>query len=472
MARIFRATYVKMRTVKDRKGRVVYDLKNGRRVARRAPVLGKDGKTVLAESRKWYVEYRDADGIVRRVPGFTDRKATEQLAAKLEREAAQRKTGLIDRHAEHRKRPLSEHLAEWKAALLAKGTTRQYAEVQAARAGDVIEGCGYRYWPDLSASRVQAFVSDLRKDRTEKRGVSARTANGYLQAVRQFCRWMVRDDRAPDNPLAHLQGYNARAEPRTVRRAMTEEECLALLRAAEDGPERYGICGADRAALYRAALGTGFRANEMRHLTPVDFALDDAPPTITVRACYSKRRREDVQPIAPGLAAMLRDYLADKDPDEPVFVMPDRTNVARMLRGDLEGAGIPHEDDSGRVLDFHALRHTYISLMARAGVPPKVLMDLARHSDINLTMAFYSHTLVSDRAEALSALPDLTGRPAGGRRKAATGTYDASPHQADFTPQDAKQSDKRDGAHAQPTGPWRIRTSDQWIMSPLLYPLS
>ena len=85
MARVFKATYTKMRTVKDRKGKVVYDLKNGRKVARRVPVLGKDGKPVLAESRKWYVEHRDADGIVRRVPGFTDKKATEQLAARLER---------------------------------------------------------------------------------------------------------------------------------------------------------------------------------------------------------------------------------------------------------------------------------------------------------------------------------------------------------------------------------------------------
>jgi len=164
------------------------------------------------------------------------------------------------------------------------------------------------------------------------------------------------------------------------------------------------------------ALGSGLRANEIRQLTPADLSLTETPPTVTVKACYSKHRREDVQPILPSLAVMLQDYLMGKADDEPAFVMPEKTNVARMLRADLEAAGIAPEDSSGRSIDFHGFRHTYISLMARAGVPPKVLMDLARHSDINLTMAFYSHTLVADRAEALAALPDLTGRPDEGRQ--------------------------------------------------------
>ncbi len=92
MARIFRATYTKMRTVRDQKGRVVYDTKNGKKAARRENVLGKNGKPVLCEARKWYIAYRDADGIVRRVAGFTDKKATEQEAARLEREAGRRKS--------------------------------------------------------------------------------------------------------------------------------------------------------------------------------------------------------------------------------------------------------------------------------------------------------------------------------------------------------------------------------------------
>jgi len=61
----------------------------------------------------------------------------------------------------------------------------------------------------------------------------------------------------------------------------------------------------------------------------------------------------------------------------------------------------------GKFADFHALQHTFITNLARAGVAPKVAMDLARHSDINLTMSRYSHTVLEGRAEALRKLPDL-----------------------------------------------------------------
>jgi len=69
------------------------------------------------------------------------------------------------------------------------------------------------------------------------------------------------------------------------------------------------------------------------------------------------------------------------------------------------------------VADFHSLRHTFISNLARGGVHPKVAQSLARHSTITLTMDRYSHTLVGEHADALAVLPDLsaTGRQAVGR---------------------------------------------------------
>ena len=51
-----------------------------------------------------------------------------------------------------------------------------------------------------------------------------------------------------------------------------------------------GVCGRDRAVLYRLAVGTGFRAGELASLTPESFDLDADPPTVTILAAYSKRR--------------------------------------------------------------------------------------------------------------------------------------------------------------------------------------
>ena len=76
-----------------------------------------------------------------------------------------------------------------------------------------------------------------------------------------------------------------------------------------------------------------------------------------------------------------------------------------MQRIDLEAAGIPYRDAEGEFADFHALRHSYISLLGRLGVSPKVTQTLARHSDIRLTMNVYSHARIHDLAAAVEGLP-------------------------------------------------------------------
>jgi len=53
-------------------------------------------------------------------------------------------------------------------------------------------------------------------------------------------------------------------------------------------PAVLGVAGPDRAILYRVAAGTGFRANELRSITPESFDLDADPPTAIVEAAFSK----------------------------------------------------------------------------------------------------------------------------------------------------------------------------------------
>ncbi len=375
-----------------------------------------NGKRVTKKTRKWYVEHRDAQGIRRRQAGYTDRKATEQLASELERRAAREQSGLVDKYAEHRKRALSDHITDWHKSLLDKGTTRKHADLVRGRALRVVEGCGFVFWPDLSASRVQAFIGSLRTE-----GRSVQTGNFYLQAVKQFSRWMVQDGRAPESPVAYLKGGNVRLDRRQDRRAFGDDELRSLLETTRNATTRFKMTGSGRALLYRLAAETGLRAGEIRSLTPQSFDLEGEPPTVTVEAGYSKHRREDVQPLPPNLAADLRTVLADRSATSPVFTMPYPSGVVRMLKADLQDAGIPYRDDSGRVLDFHAFRHTFITNLARGGVHPKQAQDLARHSDINLTMSRYSHTVIADRAAALKALPDLMTRPEQERQRA-TGT--------------------------------------------------
>ena len=97
-----------------------------------------------------------------------------------------------------------------------------------------------------------------------------------------------------------------------------------------------------------------------------------------------------------------------------------------MLRIDLEAAGIPYAvegPDGPLFADFHALRHSYLTLGGRAGIDLRTLQELAGHSTPTLT-ARYSHRRLYDLAGAVRR-PNLptgrhrprSARPAGNRHR-------------------------------------------------------
>jgi len=405
----------------------------------------------------FYITYWARPGQRRTVKGCKDRAATEAYARKLEADAMLRREGVIDvkadQYARAEARPLvgkdaegkvvGGHLADFRAALLAKGTTGEHATLVTVRAARIVELTKAERPSALAPSGVQAAIASLR-DGGEN--LSLQTCNHYLRAIKQFSRWMWRDGRTREDALAHLAGYNVALDRRHDRRALTDEELARLIAAAEQGATVARMTGTDRAMLYRVAVGTGFRANELRSLAPESFNLDADPPTVTVQAGYSKRRRKDVQPIRRDLADLLRPWLAGKETGRPVFNMPDKP--IKLIRTDLDAARqawlkeaasneqrnerrqstfLAYRDSSGRVADFHALRHTYISRLVASGANIKVAQELARHSTPTLTLGRYAHVQLVDQTRALDALPAIAAPRANDAALAATGTDDAAP---------------------------------------------
>src|SRR5262249_24105462 len=150
-------------------------------------------------------------------------------------------------------KPLADHRADFIAVLRAKGTDR-HAQLTGNRIRAILDACGFRYPTDLSPGKVQTYLNDLRADKPEKRGISARSYNAYLGAIKAFTRWLVRERRLLENPLAHLQGLNVRLDKRHERRAFTVDELIHLLDVTRRGPDRNGMAGVDRWLLYWLAV--------------------------------------------------------------------------------------------------------------------------------------------------------------------------------------------------------------------------
>ena len=150
------------------------------------------------KTRYWWGKFRHpATGQIVRLPLKTADKATaKQILAEYERKAALEAAGLVSPCERHLKRPLSEHVADFERALLNKGNTAEYARKTVQRVRAVMKGIRAHYFKDVTPSRVQDFLADL-----QGQGLSAETRNHYLRAIKNFCNWMVKDGRAPENPI-------------------------------------------------------------------------------------------------------------------------------------------------------------------------------------------------------------------------------------------------------------------------------
>jgi hypothetical protein len=75
-----------------------------------------------------------------------------------------------------------------------------------------------------------------------------------------------------------------------------------------------------------------------------------------------------------------------------------------MVKKDLERIGIAYETAEG-IADFHAAgRHSHITELLRHGATLPQAKELARHTDIKMTMR-YTHIGIADQASALRKLP-------------------------------------------------------------------
>jgi integrase len=453
----------------------------GRQVPKGTP----GARKVREKSAKWYGR---PPGASRPVPLSTNKAAAAIMLGELVKKAEMNRAGVGDAFEEHRRRPLLEHLADYRRELAARDNAASYVATVASRLEALLAGCRFVFIPDLSASRVMDWLADRRRHGPPRlplepgkdwftpreagavlgvkarsvgaavrrhrlgarghtaarlypratvlalqdrlcQGLSVETSNQYLSHLKSFCRWLVKDRRMGDNPLARLEGGNANRDRRHDRRELDVDELRRLLEVTRvSGRGWRGLTGRDRYHLYATACGSGFRAAGLAGLTPESFDLDAEPPTVTLAARRNKSRVLKVQPLPPDLADLLRDYLQNKPAGQPVWGRDCwAKDGAEMLRLDLEEAGIPYEvpgPDGPLFADFHALRHTYLTLGGRAGIDLRTLQEMAGHSTPVLT-ARYSHRRLHDLAGAVeklpSFLPDRRGASAA-LALAATGT--------------------------------------------------
>ena len=385
-----------------------------------------DGSTYTYQAPNWRGRYRD--------PVNRRRWLTVNLETDNEKLARQRWARFIlelevarsDPYHAHAVRPLREHLDEYEQHLRRRAT-RQHVGTVIPRIRKAFEACGFVFWPDIRAERVEEYLADLTAV-----GLKGQTVQHTLTNLRSFGNWMVRRDRAAKTPLAHVS--LPKAIDSTEYRALSDAEVRQLLDTTLRGPTRRGMSGRERHTLYLLALETGFRVNELRTLTWQNVRLDEVPPIAVVEAAYSKHRECDTQPLKASTAAMLgswREALGKPEPASRVFpgftkwVAPSAVfgadcaaarsawikaaDNSREANNRIESDFLKRETPDGRAV-FHSLRHTFISNVDRVSTRQSVVQRAARHKDPRLTDR-YTHVHRPEIASVVDRLPELGSRP-------------------------------------------------------------
>ena len=387
------------------------------------------GKRVKKKAKAWYGRYTDASGTTCQTKLSANKTAASQMLNELVRQVELGKAGIADPYRQHRNVSLTAHLDAYRQHHADKGNTEREGEQVVGRCRRVIEGCEFALLSDLDHEAAARWLADRRGKPRKEGGIGPQTFNHYVTALKSFGNWLVRTKRTGENPFRYMTKLNPETEIRCDRRPLTDDEFARLVAAARAGKRFRKLVGPDRAMLYLVGAVTGLRASELASLTAASFALDADPPTVTVEAAYSKHRRRDVVPLHPSLVAELRPWLASRAADGPLWpgkwakhgegvdmirrdlavaraawiveVVGQAEEVARRERSDF----LTHIDSAGRVADFHALRHRFVTGLVNAGVAPKDAQALARHSTITLTMDRYSHVELKDTAAAVARLP-------------------------------------------------------------------
>ena len=360
------------------------------------------GKPVLA--RLYRGRYRlDNDSKITDVALKTaDKRVAQERLKQIVTEKQMEETGIIPTSPIRTaaQSALQEHLTLYLADLRALNRDDQYVYELKNRIGRLMKECAWKRLRDITPESFQTWRA--------RQSLSPKTLNEYLGSISSLLNWMEKHGRIARNPLEHVQKVQARGVQVRPRRAFTDDEMQRLLDVAKV-----------RKVVYLAAVHTGLRRGELAALELPDLRLDVDKPFINVRASTTKNHQQAIIALHPELVAELRTHITNLPARETrVFfaVMP----TMEQFKADLTAAGIPFLNASGYRADFHSLRHTLSTNLARAGTAPRVAMEIMRHSDIRLTAKTYTDAGLLPVADAVLKLPYLA-KPKG------TGTQNLVP---------------------------------------------
>jgi len=257
------------------------------------------------------------------------------------------------------------------------------------------------------------LVADFLKDLEDSRGVSARTRNLRLTAIRSFFRFASYE--VPSRS-AQIQRVLATPPKRYTRRLihyLTREEVVALL----DAPDKTTWTGRRDHALMLLAVQTGLRLTEVTGLTQCNLTLGKAAYLQVV----GKGRKERAVPLSKPVVGVLKAWLQEPRLPNNGIVFPSMRGgrlssdaVQSLLCKHLSVASRACPSIQKKRITFHCLRHTMAMDLLHAGVEQTAIALWLGHESVETTQMYLDADLAL-RQKILAKTSPVDRRSACGR---------------------------------------------------------
>lgn len=235
-------------------------------------------------------------------------------------------------------------------------------------------------WARLDMFHVRGYLVHLNERQYDRATILLK-----MSALRSFYRWLLRAEKAKQNPLV---GLTLPKKKRRLPKFLTIQQAEALLNAplADKNPDHAFAVWRDKAIL-EVFYSAGIRINELVQLNDDD--VDLVGEIIRVRG---KGKKERLAPLGEPAVQAIQRYLElrRRSARGPLFVNQDNggrltaRSIQRLLKKHLSTANL---DPS---LTPHKLRHSFATHMLDAGADLRSVQELLGHANLSTTQ-IYTH---------------------------------------------------------------------------------